>query len=170
MGLGAPTGTPSTIVDRLNAEINIALSIPSMNARLTELGGTPITGSPANFGKLIADETEKWAKAAVTVLADFMVMHPDARIEVVVDTSQALVDAMEAGKLDQAITVQVNTRLPHGTLGLGRMRWIGNRQRSLIDGRPLPLVMLEEPCAFRRAALAALDEAGIPWRIVLVSA
>jgi len=89
MGLGAPTGTPSTIVDRLNAEINIALSIPSMNARLTELGGTPITGSPANFGKLIADETEKWAKAAVTVLADFMVMHPDARIEVVVDTSQA---------------------------------------------------------------------------------
>src|SRR5712671_5464861 len=63
MGLGAPTGTPSTIVDRLNAEINIALSIiPSMKARLTELGGTPIAGSPANFGKLIADETEKWAK------------------------------------------------------------------------------------------------------------
>ena len=42
--------------------------------------------------------------------------------------------------------------------------------KILIDERPLPLVMLEEPCAFRRAALAALDEAGIPWRIVLVSA
>jgi DNA-binding transcriptional LysR family regulator len=108
--------------------------------------------------------------AAATVLADFMATHPDARIEVVVDTSQALIDAMEAGKLDQAITFQVNTRLPRDTLGLVPMRWIGNRQRSLIDERPLPLVMLEEPCAFRRAALAALDEAGIPWRIVLVSA
>ena len=108
--------------------------------------------------------------AAATVLADFMATHPEARIEVVVDTSQALVDAMEAGKLDQAIAFQVNTRLPRDTLGLVPMRWIGNRQRSLLDERPLPLVMLEEPCAFRRAAVAALDEAGIPWRIVLVSA
>ena len=41
---------------------------------------------------------------------------------------------------------------------------------ALAAARPLPIVMLEEPCAFRRAALAALDEAGIPWRIVLVSA
>jgi DNA-binding transcriptional LysR family regulator len=108
--------------------------------------------------------------AATTVLADFMATHPEARIEVVVDTSQALIDAMEAGKLDQAIAFQVNTRLPRDTLGLVPMRWIGNRQRSLIDERPLPLVMLEEPCAFRRAAVAALDEAGIPWRIALVSA
>ena len=108
--------------------------------------------------------------AASTVLADFMATHPEARIEVVVDTSQALVDAMEAGKLDQAIAFQVNTRLPRDTLGLVPMRWIGSPQRSLIDERPLPLVMLEEPCAFRRAAVAALDEAGIPWRIALVSA
>jgi DNA-binding transcriptional LysR family regulator len=108
--------------------------------------------------------------AATTVLADFMATHSEARIEVVVDTSQALIDAMEAGKLDQAIAFQVNTRLPRDTLGLVPMRWIGNRQRSLIDERPLPLVMLEEPCAFRRAAVAALDEAGIPWRIALVSA
>ena len=108
--------------------------------------------------------------AATTVLADFMATHPEARIEVVVDTSQALVDAMEAGKLDQAIAFQVNTRLPRDTLGLVPMRWIGSPQRGLIDERPLPLVMLEEPCAFRRAAVAALDEAGIPWRITLVSA
>jgi DNA-binding transcriptional LysR family regulator len=108
--------------------------------------------------------------AASTVLADFMATHPEARIEVVVDTSQALVDALEAGKLDQAIAFQVNTRLPRDTLGLVPMRWIGSRQRSLIDERALPLVMLEEPCAFRRAAVAALDEAGIPWRIALVSA
>src|SRR5262245_15249631 len=93
--------------------------------------------------------------AAATVLADFMATHPDARIEVVVDTGQALIDAMEAGKLDQAIAFQVNTRLPRDTLGLVPMRWIGNRQRSLIDERPLPLVMLEEPCAFRRACCSA---------------
>jgi DNA-binding transcriptional LysR family regulator len=60
--------------------------------------------------------------------------------------------------------------MPRDTLGLVPMRWIGSRQRSLLDERPLPLVMLEEPCAFRRAAVAALDEAGIPWRIALVSA
>ena len=80
--------------------------------------------------------------AATTVLADFMTTHPESRIEVVVDTSQALIDAMEAGKLDQAIAFQVNTRLPRDTLGLVPMRWIGIRQRSLIDVRPLPLVML----------------------------
>jgi hypothetical protein len=47
----------------------------------------------------------------------------------------------------RAIAFQVNTRRPRDTLGLVPMRWIGNRQRSLIDERPLPLVMLEEPCA-----------------------
>src|SRR5262245_1830050 len=62
------------------------------------------------------------------------------------------------------------SRSTRDTLGLVPMRWIGNPQRSLTDERPLPLVMLEEPCAFRRAAVAALDEAGIPWRIALVSA
>src|SRR5215471_4919693 len=123
---------------------------------------------PTSAGRQLLDHARTILAAATTVLADFMATHPEARIEVVVDTSQALVDAMEAGKLDQAIAFQVNTRLPRDTLGLVPMRWIGSPQRSLIDERPLPLVMLEEPCAFRRAAVAALDEAGIPWRIALV--
>lgn len=61
-GLGAPRNTPAEIVDKLNQEINAALADARMKARLAELGGTVIVGSPADFGNLIAEETEKWAK------------------------------------------------------------------------------------------------------------
>ena len=61
-GVAAPKNTPAEIIDKLNKEINAALADPRTNARLVALGGTPFTGSPAEFGKLIADETEKWAK------------------------------------------------------------------------------------------------------------
>jgi tripartite-type tricarboxylate transporter receptor subunit TctC len=62
LGLGAPKKMPVEIVDRINKEINSALADPSMKAKLFELGGSALAGSPADFGKLIADETEKWAK------------------------------------------------------------------------------------------------------------
>jgi tripartite-type tricarboxylate transporter receptor subunit TctC len=61
-GLGAPKNTPAEIVNKLNKEVNAALDDPKMKARLADLGGTPLPGSPADFGKLIADETEKWGK------------------------------------------------------------------------------------------------------------
>jgi tripartite-type tricarboxylate transporter receptor subunit TctC len=61
-GLGAPKNTPAEIVDRLNKEINAGLTDPKIKARLADLGGMVLAGSPAEFGKLIADETEKWAK------------------------------------------------------------------------------------------------------------
>jgi tripartite-type tricarboxylate transporter receptor subunit TctC len=61
-GIGAPKNTPAEIVDRLNKEINAALADPKIKARLADLGGTPLVGSPADFGKLIAEETEKWGK------------------------------------------------------------------------------------------------------------
>ena len=61
-GLGAPKDTPAEIVDKLNKEINAGLADPKLKARLADLGGTALAGSPADFGKLIADETEKWAK------------------------------------------------------------------------------------------------------------
>jgi tripartite-type tricarboxylate transporter receptor subunit TctC len=61
-GIGAPRNTPTEIVNRLNKEINAALGDPKMRARLTELGLAVLPGSPADFGKLIADETEKWGK------------------------------------------------------------------------------------------------------------
>jgi tripartite-type tricarboxylate transporter receptor subunit TctC len=61
-GLGAPKAPPAEIVDKLNKEISAALADPKMKARLADLGGTPLLGSPADFGKLIAEETEKWGK------------------------------------------------------------------------------------------------------------
>jgi tripartite-type tricarboxylate transporter receptor subunit TctC len=61
-GAGAPKNTPPEIVDRLNKEINAGLTDPKIKARLADIGGTPLVGSPADFRKLIADETEKWAK------------------------------------------------------------------------------------------------------------
>ena len=61
-GIGAPKGTPVAIVARLNKEINAALADPTMNARFADLGVTPVPGSPVDFGRLIAAETDKWAK------------------------------------------------------------------------------------------------------------
>ena len=61
-GVGAPRNTPTAIVNQLNQEINAALADPKIKARLSELGGTVISGSPADFGKLIVEEIERWAK------------------------------------------------------------------------------------------------------------
>jgi tripartite-type tricarboxylate transporter receptor subunit TctC len=61
-GVGTPKNTPAEIVNKLNKEINAALADPQLKARLADLGGTVIAGSPSDFGKLIAEETEKWGK------------------------------------------------------------------------------------------------------------
>jgi tripartite-type tricarboxylate transporter receptor subunit TctC len=61
-GIGAPKNTPGEIVDKLNKEINAALANPGMKARLADIGGEVLAGSPGEFGKLIADETEKWGR------------------------------------------------------------------------------------------------------------
>jgi tripartite-type tricarboxylate transporter receptor subunit TctC len=61
-GLGAPKSTPAEIVDKLNKEINAALIDAKMKARFAEIGGAALVGSPAEFGRFMADETEKWAK------------------------------------------------------------------------------------------------------------
>jgi tripartite-type tricarboxylate transporter receptor subunit TctC len=61
-GICAPRNTPVEIIDKLNREINAGLSDPKIKARFVDMGGAALPGSPADFGKLIADETEKWAK------------------------------------------------------------------------------------------------------------
>jgi tripartite-type tricarboxylate transporter receptor subunit TctC len=62
IGISAPKATPAEIIDKLNREINAGLGDPKIKARLAELGGSILGGSPADFGKHIADETEKWGK------------------------------------------------------------------------------------------------------------
>ena len=71
-GMGAPRNTPPEIIDKLNKEINAGLADPKIKARLADLGGTPLVGSPADFGTLIAEETEKWGKVirALNIKAD----------------------------------------------------------------------------------------------------
>jgi tripartite-type tricarboxylate transporter receptor subunit TctC len=61
-GVGVPRNTPAVIIDRLNKEINAGLADPRIKARFADVGATVFPGSPADFGKLIVDETDKWAK------------------------------------------------------------------------------------------------------------
>jgi tripartite-type tricarboxylate transporter receptor subunit TctC len=61
-GVGVPKNTPAEVIDKLNKEINAALADPKIKARLADLGGTVLPGTPADFGKLVAQETDKWAK------------------------------------------------------------------------------------------------------------
>ena len=61
-GMAVPRGTPRSIIDKLNSAVNAALNDPSTQAKLAELGGTNISGTPEDFGKIIAGETEKWSK------------------------------------------------------------------------------------------------------------
>jgi len=63
-GIGAPKGTPTEIIDKLNTEISLGLADPKVKSRLADLGNTTLSLSPSDFGKLIAEETEKWAKVA----------------------------------------------------------------------------------------------------------
>ena len=65
-GIGMPKGTPREIVEKVNAEVNRALADPKMRERLAQLGGTPIAGTPEDFGSVIRAETEKWAKVVIS--------------------------------------------------------------------------------------------------------
>jgi tripartite-type tricarboxylate transporter receptor subunit TctC len=64
-GIGAPRNTPAELIERLNKEVNISIADPKFEARLANLAGTVLSGSPADFGKLISDETNKWGKVIV---------------------------------------------------------------------------------------------------------
>ena len=62
LGFGAPKGTTANIVEKLNTEVNAGLADPIIKERLVDLGGIALSGSPADFARLIVEETEKWAK------------------------------------------------------------------------------------------------------------
>ena len=69
-GMAVPKGTPRPIIDKLNRTINQALADPALQARLAELGGTNIAGTPEDFGKIVVDETNKWTKVVKATGAD----------------------------------------------------------------------------------------------------
>src|SRR5215510_9161310 len=71
-GVGVPKGTPADVVDKLNKEVNAALQDEKVRARLAELGGNLIAGTPADFGKVVAQETDKWAKVIKTANVPLM--------------------------------------------------------------------------------------------------
>ena len=75
-GVGAPKATPAEIVETLNKEVNVGLADPKIKAQLAEMGGSLLAGSPADFGRLIAEETEKWGKVRASRQIDPAVSEP----------------------------------------------------------------------------------------------
>lgn len=102
-------------------------------------------------------------------LAEFAARYRNVSLEVLVDHTQNLVNRVALGRLDQALAFDLRMHSAPEPLYIEPMVWIGARHRLLSDRRPLPLVLLDEPCPFRASAMAALAQAGIPCRVVLVS-
>jgi DNA-binding transcriptional LysR family regulator len=118
---------------------------------------------PVRLG-LLADFAESWLP---TALAQFASAHPAARLDVRVDRSHALLDALDQGRLDLALLF--GAERPRGIrLAELAMTWIAPPGFTRPTGS-LPLVVFESPCVFRAAALDALDRAGMPWHIAFTS-
>ena len=108
------------------------------------------------------------------ILGQFNRQHPGLRISARVDRNLALLQGIAAKELDMALIWQAGNETPDSRLiGKCTLEWIHNQQTDielcLSRGEPLPLVMFDAPCLIRSRATAALDEAGIPWRIAFVS-
>ena len=132
----------------LNDEACLALGA------LTRFEGWVRVGVPQDFA-------ETWLP---DLLAGFERAHPRVRIEARADRGSAMADAVAVGDLDLALTWGRLGRTESEIVGQRGLLWIGNDQFRRDPDAPLPLVLLETPCAFRAAAIAALDRAGIAWR------
>ena len=132
-----------------------------------ELAGSIRLGMQEDFGEHILTD----------VLGRFTRAHPRLRIEARVARHSQLMELFTAGQLDLALTWDIGTPPAHArstqVIDPLPMRWIGpasGAPLSHADGAPLPLVMMDAPCLMRTAATAALDRAGIPWRVAFTSA
>lgn len=128
-----------------------------------DLEGQIKLGLQQDFGESLLTE----------VLGRFARAHPRVRIEVRIDRNADLVASVASGRLDLALAWHTGESIPFATpLGEIPLRWIGPSGGLLPWDRadPLPLVMLNSPCLMRSAATAALDRAGIPWRIAFTCA
>jgi DNA-binding transcriptional LysR family regulator len=119
------------------------------------------------FG-LPADFAETWLPAA---LGTFKRTHPAVRIEAVVDRNRRLLELLDKGDLDLVLAIGNGTRSDASVLAMLPPVWIGaaSSKAAWTRGEPVPLAVYEAPCFFRQRALAALDKAGIPWRIAFTS-
>jgi DNA-binding transcriptional LysR family regulator len=122
-------------------------------------------GLPEDFGEVLLPE----------VLGRFARAHPKVRIEARVTRNAELLERVTSGRLDLALVWGEGTGAPHGGERVAdlAMRWIGPAGEGEASpgpaGEALPLVAFEAPCLFRGAATAALDRAGVPWRIAFTS-
>ena len=128
------------------------------------LQGAGLEGA-VRFG-LPSDFAETWLPAA---LGQFKRTHPLIRVEANVDRNSVLRDKLNKGQLDLVMFFG-DSLSPNGErLARLPMVWIGSSQRAWRTGEPVPLVLFEAPCVFRKAGIEALDAAGIPWRIAFTS-
>ena len=128
------------------------------------LRGVAINGV-VRFG-LPSDFAETWLP---TALGRFKRAHPAVRVEAMVDRNTSLAGRLEKGQLDLAVLVSAEPGAGSEILATLPMVWIGGTGTAGQDGEPVPLAVFEPPCMFRAAAIATLDEAGIPWRIAFTS-
>lgn len=133
--------------------------------RGVELEGRVRLGLQEDFGEQLLPE----------VLGRFARAHPRVRIEVRIARNAELLDGVNTGRLDLALAWEAGETSPHAErLARLPMRWISpvaaGSSRRRPRGEPLPLVVLDSPCLLRRAAIDALDRAGIAWRIAFTSA
>jgi DNA-binding transcriptional LysR family regulator len=119
------------------------------------------------FG-LPTDFAETWLP---TALGRFKRAHPGVRIEVTADRKAILLDRLDKGQLDVALLFHDRTRSDAQIIATFPMAWIGPSREKLnwAPDEPLPLAMFDSPCLFRETAIAALDQAGIPWHIAFTS-
>jgi DNA-binding transcriptional LysR family regulator len=135
---------------------------------VTAVTGVAIDGT-VRFG-MPGDFAETWLPAA---LGRFKRAHPTVRIEATVDRNTSLIERLNKGQIDLALILGPLLGPQTGARGeaLAKfpMAWIGGNETTLNSNEPIPLAVFEQPCFFRAAAIAALDAAGIPWRIEFTS-
>ncbi|HEV2677744.1 MAG TPA: LysR substrate-binding domain-containing protein [Aliidongia sp.] len=130
------------------------------------LRGRAIEGV-VRFG-LPADFAETWLP---TALGRFKRAHPAVRVEAVVDGNRRLLERLDRGELDLVLAMANGARADAERLATLPMVWLGPASDDWrpVEGEPIPLALYEAPCFFRQAALAALDQAGLPWRVAFTS-
>jgi DNA-binding transcriptional LysR family regulator len=145
--------------------LNYARRILELNDEaVAAVHGVDIEGA-VRFG-LPSDFAESWLPA---VLGRFKRAHPAVRVEASVDRNATLLDRLDKGQLDLALILGHRSRADAEPIAKLPMAWIGGPASAWKREEPVPLVLFEPPCAFRQAAISALDAAGTPWRVTFTS-